>query len=129
MFSHVTVGTNDVPKARIFYDALLGALGLVRHADTPEAVGYGKPGGRSPVWIVRPLDKQAATAGNGVTIGFEAADRAMVDAAHAAGLAGGGRDDGAPGLRPHYHPDYYGAYLRDPDGNKICVVCHKKPGS
>ena len=63
--------------------------------------------------------------GNGVTVAFEAPDRASVDRFHAAGLAQGGTDEGAPGLRPHYHPDYYGAYLRDPDGNKLCCVCHR----
>ena len=63
--------------------------------------------------------------GNGITVGLDAPDRAAVDAAHKAGLSAGGKDEGAPGLRTHYHPNYYGAYLRDPDGNKICVVCHK----
>ena len=73
----------------------------------------------------RPLDKKAATVGNGVTIGLDAANRPAVDAAYKAGMSAGGKDEGAPGLRTHYHPNYYGAYLRDPDGNKVCVVCHK----
>ncbi len=127
MFSHVTIGANDVPKAKTFYDALSKALGLVRHADYPEAAGYGRPDGRAQVWIVRPLDKKAASPGNGVTVGLEAADRAAVDAAYTAALAAGGTDEGKPGLRTHYHPNYYGAYVRDPDGNKICIVCHKAP--
>jgi catechol 2,3-dioxygenase-like lactoylglutathione lyase family enzyme len=127
MFSHVTVGSNDLPKAKGFYDSLLTPLGLVRRADYPEAVGYGPPERRAQVWIVRPLDKQEASAGNGITIGLEAPDRATVDACHKAAIAAGGTDEGAPGLRLHYHPNYYGAYLRDPDGNKICVVCHKAP--
>src|SRR5581483_5948463 len=71
----------------------------------------------------QPLDKKAATAGNGITIGLEAPDRASVDKAHAAAMAAGGSDEGKPGLRTHYHPNYYGAYLRDPDGNKVCIVC------
>jgi len=125
MFSHVTIGTNDVAKAKGFYDKLLGPLGLVRHADYPEAFGYGPAGGRPQIWIVRPLDKNTATAGNGITVGLEAANRAAVDAAHKAGLGAGGKDEGAPGIRAHYHPNYYGAYLRDPDGNKVCIVCHK----
>ena len=62
-----------------------------------------------------------------MTIGFEAADRATVDAVHAAALAAGGTDEGGPGLRPHYHADYYGAYVRDLDGHKLCVVCHRPP--
>jgi catechol 2,3-dioxygenase-like lactoylglutathione lyase family enzyme len=125
MFSHVTVGSNDIARAKGFYDKLLNPLGLVRHADYPEAFGYGPAGGRPQIWVVRPLDKNAATAGNGITIGLEAANRPAVDAAYKAGIAAGGKDEGAPGLRTHYHPNYYGAYLRDPDGNKICIVCHR----
>jgi catechol 2,3-dioxygenase-like lactoylglutathione lyase family enzyme len=106
---------------------LLQPLGLVRHMDYPNAVGYGPAGGRPQLWILSPIDKQAASVGNGITIGLEAPDRAAVDAAHKAALAAGGKDEGAPGLRAHYHPNYYGAYLRDLDGNKICVVCHRKP--
>jgi catechol 2,3-dioxygenase-like lactoylglutathione lyase family enzyme len=79
------------------------------------------------LWVVRPLDKQPATAGNGITIGLEAGDRPAVDAAYNAGIAAGGRDEGPPGIREHYSPNYYGAYVRDPDGNKICIVCHKAP--
>ena len=63
-------------------------------------------------------------AGNGVTVAFDAPSRAAVDAFHAAALAAGGSDEGPPGIREHYHPNYYGAYVRDPDGNKLCVVCH-----
>jgi len=126
MFSHVTIGSNDMGKARPFYDALLQPLGLVRHMDYPNAVGYGPAGGRPQLWILSPLDKKAASVGNGITIGLEAANRGAVDDAHEAALAAGGTDEGAPGIRAHYHPHYYGAYLRDPDGNKICVVCHHK---
>lgn len=124
MFSHVTIGSNDIARSRTFYDALAAALGLVRQADYPEACGYGQPNGRPRLWIVRPLDRNAATVGNGITIGLEAADRGAVDAAHAAAVAHGGTDEGRPRLRPHYHPNYYGAYVRDPDGNKVCIVCH-----
>jgi catechol 2,3-dioxygenase-like lactoylglutathione lyase family enzyme len=125
MFSHVTVGSNNVAQAKAFYDGVGGALGLVRLADYPEAAGYGRPGGRPQLWIVTPLDRKTATAGNGITVGLEAQDRPSVDAAYAAAIAAGGKDEGKPGLRPHYHPNYYGAYVRDPDGNKVCVVCHK----
>ena len=125
MFSHITIGSNDVAKAKAFYDSLLKPLGLVRHLEFPNALGYGPAGGRPQFWVVSPLDKKAASVGNGITIGLDAADRPAVDAAHKAGLAAGGKDEGAPGLRTHYHPNYYGAYLRDLDGNKICVVCHK----
>ena len=125
MFSHVTVGTNDVARSKGFYDGLAKPLGLVRHAEYPNALGYGRADGRPQLWIVSPLDKNAASVGNGITIGLEAPDRPAVDAAYKAGMAGGGKDEGAPGLRTHYHPNYYGAYLRDPDGNKVCIVCHK----
>jgi|SRR5882757_1018651 len=125
MFSHVTIGTNDVEKAKRFYDAALAPLGLTALAAYPEAVGYGAAGGRPQLWVVRPLDKKAASVGNGITVGLDAADRKTVDAAHAAARAAGGQDEGAPGIRPHYHPNYYGAYVRDPDGNKLCIVCHK----
>lgn len=130
MYSHVTVGTNDYAAAKAFYEAVLAPLGLACiHADaTGGAAGWAVDPDRTPqFWLVRPFDGKAATAGNGVTIAFEAARREQVDAIHAAAIAAGGRDEGAPGLRPHYHPDYYGAYVRDLDGNKLCVVCHR-PG-
>ena len=127
MFSHVTIGSNDMGKAKPFYDALLQPLGLVRHMDYPNAVGYGPAGGRPQLWILKPVDRKPATVGNGITVGLEAATRATVDAAYKAGMAAGGKDEGAPGIRAHYHPNYYGAYLRDPDGNKVCIVCHKPP--
>lgn len=74
---------------------------------------------------MRPIDREPATVGNGITIAFEAPDRATVDRFHAEALAAGGTDAGPPGLRPQYHPDYYGAYARDPDGNKLCCACHR----
>jgi catechol 2,3-dioxygenase-like lactoylglutathione lyase family enzyme len=126
MFSHVTVGSNDVAKAKTFYESLGKPLGLVCKADYPgNAAGFGTGDGRPQLWIVTPLDKNKASAGNGVTVGLDAPDRPSVDAAYKAGMQAGGKDEGAPGLRTHYHPNYYGAYLRDPDGNKVCIVCHK----
>ena len=128
MLSHVTLGTNDLARALAFYDRLLAPLGLARlETDLAEGLaGWGRPGeeGR-PFWVMRPIDGRTASPGNGVTVAFEAPDRPTVDAVHQAGLAAGGRDEGGPGLRPHYHADYYGAYLRDPDGNKLCCVCHR----
>ena len=125
MFSHVTAGSNDMAKSKAFYDGVTQALGLVRHMEFPDGVGYGPKGGRPQLWIVRPIDRQAASVGNGITIGLEADTRSAVDAAYAAGMAAGGKDEGKPGLRTHYHPNYYGAYVRDPEGNKVCIVCHK----
>lgn len=125
MFSHVTVGSNDMIRSKAFYDGVTTSLGLVRHMEFPDGIGYGAQGGRPQLWIVRPLDKSAATVGNGITIGLDADTRPAVDAAYAAAIANGGKDEGKPGLRPHYHANYYGAYVRDPDGNKVCIVCHK----
>ncbi|MFO1080007.1 MAG: VOC family protein [Reyranellaceae bacterium] len=126
MFSHITVGSNDVPRAKTFYEALLAPLGLVCRAEfPPHAVGFGRPDFRPQLWVLAPIDKNAATVGNGVTVGLEATDRPTVDAAYKAAMSAGAKDEGAPGLRAHYHPNYYGAYLRDLDGNKICIVCHK----
>jgi catechol 2,3-dioxygenase-like lactoylglutathione lyase family enzyme len=127
MFSHVTLGTDNLPRAIAFYDRLLEPLGLHRHSTELEAglAGYGTAADATPqLWIMRPLDRRPATVGNGVTVALEARSRDLVRAVHAAGLAAGGTDEGGPGLRPHYHPDFYGAYLRDPDGNKLCCVCH-----
>lgn len=130
MLSHVTVGSDDLPRAIAFYDAVLGPLGLMRIEADPQGglAGWARGPESSPqFWVLRPIDGRPATVGNGVTIGFEAPDRAAVDAFHAAALAAGATDEGAPGLRPNYHPDYYGAYVRDPDGHKLCCVCHR-PG-
>ena len=126
MFSHVTLGCADTPRGISFYDAVLAPLGLKRIETFETAAAYATAPETTPqFWIMRPLNEAAPSVGNGVTIGFEATDRAAVDAFHAAALAQGGTDEGAPGLRPHYHPDYYGAYARDLDGNKICCACHR----
>jgi catechol 2,3-dioxygenase-like lactoylglutathione lyase family enzyme len=133
MFSHAIVGANDLEKALAFYTALLAPLGVVRYWGEPADgfIGFHNPdeppdpasGKRRSFWLCRPIDGEPASAGNGVNIGFSAPTRAAVDAAHAAGLAHGGTCEGPPGLRPHYHPAWHSAYLRDPDGNKLCVVC------
>lgn len=127
MYSHVTVGTNDIERAMRFYDAVLAPLGLERHKTFRIALGYapkGFSGINAPFWILRPYDGKAASAGNGPMAAFAADTRAAVDAFHAAALTNGGSDEGAPGIRTHYHPNYYGAYVRDPEGNKLCAVCH-----
>ena len=127
MYSHVTLGTANIPRAARFYDDVLKPLGLTRRKTLKIAVCYA-PGGfagvNEPFWLLRPLDNNAPSPGNGVTVAFDAPSRAAVDAFHAAARAAGGSDEGAPGLRLHYHPNYYGAYVRDLDGNKICAVCH-----
>ena len=129
VFSHLTVGSSDMDRSVRFYDAVLAPVGLVRLKSFRAASGYGPKdfaGINLPFWILRPHNRKAASAGNGVTVAFTVLSRAAVDAFHAAALANGGTDDGPPGLRAHYHPDYYGAYVRDPEGNKICAVCHVK---
>lgn len=128
MYSHVTFGTNDMARAEAFYDAVMEVLGHPVMFKFPgSTLAYGTPTGPK-LFILTPFDKQEARAGNGVHAAFKVDTRAQVDAFHAAALANGGSDEGAPGLRPQYHPNYYGAYVRDPDGNKIQAVCHSAKG-
>lgn len=126
MFLYITLGTNDLPRAKIFYQAVMPTLGLTLHHDDPDEIGYGAPDGRIQFWVGPPYNKEPATTANGSMPAFEAKTRAMVDAFHAAGLTAGGTDEGAPGLRP-YGPSFYACYLRDPDGNKLSAVCEIAP--
>lgn len=115
--SHVSLGTNDHDRAVAFYDAVLPVLGISRVMEHPGATAYGR--GYPEFWIQQPHDGQPASTGNGVHVAFMALSREDVDRFHAAACAAGGRDEGAPGPRPHYGAPYYGCFLRDPDGNKI----------
>lgn len=127
MFSHVCLGVGDFERAHAFYSALADALGLEPRFLEPEKpwAGWQPAGGGRPLLVIgAPHDGNPATAGNGQMTAFLARDRATVDRCHALALAHGARCEGPPGLRPHYHANYYGAYFRDPDGNKLCVVCH-----
>ncbi len=127
MFSHVTLGTNDMPRAVTFYDAVLGALGHRQEFKVGHAVVYGAI--KAPkTFILSPFNEAEAVPGNGVHVAYLAKSRAEVDAFFAAAMAHGGTSEGDPGLRPHYHPNYYGAYVRDPDGNKLQAVCHSASG-
>lgn len=127
IYSHVMVGANDVARQIAFYDAVLAAIGLVRswtgdENDLPGAT-WTREGARWPQFCVQaPYDRRPASVGNGVQVSFQAPSRAAVDEAHRLALAHGGSDEGAPGLRPQYSADYYGAYVRDPEGNKIHFV-------
>jgi catechol 2,3-dioxygenase-like lactoylglutathione lyase family enzyme len=123
MFSHMTLGVTDMDRATAFYDAVLAPLGRERFFTFDAGAGYGAPQSEQ-VWLMAPFDGNPPTAGNGSMVAFMASNRQSVRDAYNAALEHGGSDEGAPGLRPHYHDNYYGAYLRDPDGNKICVVCH-----
>ncbi len=127
MISHVYVGITDFTRAFAFYDALMRTLGYPpRFKDADKSWAGWKPADAArPLFLIgTPFNGEAATAGNGQMTALLAATRGLVDQAYAAALAHGGTCDGPPGLRPQYHEHYYGAYFRDPDGNKICVVCH-----
>ena len=125
MIDHIGFPVSDYPRAKAFYLKALAPLGYVlimevkQHEHDAPAAGFGREG-KPDFWI----------GGEGglerpVHIAILANDRATVDAFYAAAMAAGGKDNGAPGVRAHYHPNYYGAYVRDPDGNKVCIVCHK----
>ena len=132
MLSYVYVGTNDLARAIQFYQPVLGALGMTRCITGDAkwdkvAAGWGtyEDGGARELafWVGIPFDQNKATVGNGGMVAFRASTWEEVDAFHTAALANGGRSEGAPGPRPHYAPDFYAAYARDPDGNKIAAVC------
>ena len=130
MFSHIFVGVGDFERALAFYGPLMAALGIAPRfceRDRPWAGWQSSPGPRPLFLIGAPHDRLAHAPGNGQMTAFLADSRARVDQAHAVALAHGGRCAGAPGLRPEYHANYYGAYFRDPDGNKLCVACHAPP--
>ena len=125
MLLYITLGSNDIERAQLFYDALLAPLGMVRLMTDDSECGYAASDDtRCRLWIVTPFNKRAATIGNGSMVALEPESRTAVDAFYHAGLAHGGTDEGAPGLRP-YHESFYAAYVRDPDGNKISAVCEK----
>ena len=129
MLDHVSITVSDLPRAARFYDAVMAALRVPCVNRSDVAIGYGTRN--------RPEDDGHAylsirAAGGPIHADrrhwcFRAPDRAAVDAFHAAGIAHGGADDGAPGLRRHYHPHYYAAFLSDPDGNRVEAVCHRAP--
>ena len=123
IISHVSLGTRDMGPALAFYDAVMATVGATRQEtiDLPDvgvvAVAYGRA--FPEFWIQLPDNREPAEVGNGVHVGFQAHDEQSVQAFHAAALAHGGSDEGAPGPRPHYGPPYYGCFVRDPDGNKL----------
>ncbi len=121
IFTHVMVGTNDLPKSKQFFDATLGAIGVNSlGAMSDRSFMYGAAG---PEFVITtPADGQAATHANGGTIGFAAPSRASVHAFHEAALANGGTCEGPPGPRA-FTDTAYAAYVRDPDGNKFCTFC------
>ena len=124
MIDHITFGVSDFAVSAAFFDAALAPLGIKRLFVVPkeftggvDGCGYGET--RPYFWI----SGDGATTGK-LHIALMAKTRAEVDAFHAAAMAAGGTDNGGPGVRPHYHPDYYGAFVLDPDGHNIEAVCH-----
>jgi catechol 2,3-dioxygenase-like lactoylglutathione lyase family enzyme len=124
MLGYVTIGALDSEASGKFYDAVFGAMGAERKFADGGWVGYGAKGGDDySVFVCPPFDKQPARPANGTMIAFKANSKAEVDDAYKAALANGGRDEGKPGPRPEDSTTFYGAYMRDPTGNKICVFC------
>jgi catechol 2,3-dioxygenase-like lactoylglutathione lyase family enzyme len=133
MLDHIGLTVRDVDRAKAFYDAALAPLGItvVMSVGAEETgafafLGYGPTADRRDIQAGKPSFwiGGGETATGPMHVAFTAPDRAMVDAFHAAALAAGGRDNGGPGLRPHYHPNYYGAFVFDPDGRNVEAVCH-----
>ena len=122
MIDHVSVGVSDMVRAAAFYDAVLATLGYRRTFEVEGvALAYGQE--FPDFWIGQPLNaERPASAGNGAHVGFRAKSHSDIDAFHATALENGGRDAGAPGLRPDYGSTYYGAFVYDPDGNKLRPV-------
>jgi catechol 2,3-dioxygenase-like lactoylglutathione lyase family enzyme len=128
MFSHVFVGVVDFERALPFYRAVMLGLDVKeRFCDRSKPwAGWQPSVGARPLFVIgSPFDGQMHSPGNGQMTAFLANNRAQVDAAYVAALANGGLSEGGPGMRPEYHENYYGAYFRDTEGNKLCVVCHE----
>ena len=120
MVDHVGYGVSDYQRSKMFFEQALAPLGITLLMEVQEAAaGFGKDG-KPFFWLE--MYRPSVTE---VHVAFDADDRATVDAFHRAALEAGGTDNGAPGVREIYHPDYYGAYVLDPDGNNIEAVCHK----
>jgi catechol 2,3-dioxygenase-like lactoylglutathione lyase family enzyme len=119
MFDHIGFGVTDVPASKAFFLKALAPVGVALVMEGPYGVGMGR-NKKPSLWI-----HEADAAPAPMHIAFTADDRATVDAFYQAALAAGGKDNGAPGLRPHYHADYYGAFVIGPDGHNVEVVCHK----
>jgi catechol 2,3-dioxygenase-like lactoylglutathione lyase family enzyme len=120
MLDHVGLRTKQLSQMKAFYEAVLAPLGASKQADFGTAAGFGKPG-EVPLWIGE-AEGDAVT--SSVHIALTSPDRASVDAFYQAAMAAGAKDNGAPGLRAHYHENYYGAFVLDPDGNNLEAVCH-----
>jgi catechol 2,3-dioxygenase-like lactoylglutathione lyase family enzyme len=123
MLHHLSFAVSDLARAAAFYDAALETLGYVRVWTAPDAIGYGLPGGGDQ-FAIKARTESVTAPGPGFHLAFAAPSPAAVDRFHATALLHGGRDNGAPGLRPQYGPDYYAAFVIDPDGYRIEAVIH-----
>ena len=125
MLLYVTLGTNDLTRARHFYDPTLATIGIVPVMQNDSESGYGHPGDAdASLYVTTPHDtSKPASHGNGTMLALTAQTRAAVIAFHTTALVNGGSDEGAPGLR--YEPNFFACYVRDPDGNKLSAVCTK----
>jgi catechol 2,3-dioxygenase-like lactoylglutathione lyase family enzyme len=122
---YIMIGISDLARSRRFYDAVFGRFGgAIAHDYSPHTVCYRFRNG-TRAWIARPQNKADPEPGNGNMPGFLCASETEVDAAHTAALANGGSDEGAPGPRPIYGPEFYGGYVRDPDGNKMGFIFNR----
>ena len=118
MIGYVTLGTNDMARTGEFYDALLGGIGATRQIELERFIAWSVSPGTPMLWVIKPFDGAPATAGNGVMVALAVDSKDHVDRLHAKALSLGADDEGAPGLRGD---TFYGAYFRDPDGNKLAV--------
>ena len=127
MFSHVVIGTNDLARAKALYDVVMPSLGYSRQDTGETYLGYCLPegigSGVNCLFVSKPFDGAPANPGNGTNVALLASSRQQVDRFHEVSLISGGSCEGLPGLR-EVHPHFYAAYLRDPSGNKLAVVCH-----
>ena len=133
MLHHLSLGVADLARAVVFYDSALAPLGIVRvwsdlrPGEPGQAVGYGLPGGGDKL-ALKQVDGAGAVVIRGFHLAFAAPSQAAVAAFHAAALVAGGRDNGGPGLRLHYGPDYFAAFVLDPDGHALEAVCRVRAG-
>jgi catechol 2,3-dioxygenase-like lactoylglutathione lyase family enzyme len=132
MIDHISLPVSDYARSRAFYDKVLGALGYkvaMEIADAPDFIGAGYGPADLPeaaFWIgAGRTPGPPPVSPVGQHIAFQAPDRPAVDAFHSAAVAAGAQDNGPPGLRPHYHPNYYAAFVLDPDGHRLEAVCHR----
>jgi catechol 2,3-dioxygenase-like lactoylglutathione lyase family enzyme len=119
MLDHVTVNVSDIGQAKQFYREALAPLGYSLQMEFPGAAGFGTGEGIPDFWLGSSEERGASH------VAFQAPDRETVDRFYEAAMAAGGKDNGTPGLRPHYHETYYAAYVHDGDGNNVEAVCHR----